>query len=252
MTGIDVTLSPSSAEIARLAQVHRGAGGVGMSVLNLIGGQAENLLERLPDRTKDQLETATRRALETALSAASLSHRVVPTRQSWLDRALATGMGAVGGAGGLPSALVELPVTTSVLLRSIQGVALEHGFDPQSADIRKECIMVFATAGPLAEDDGADLAFLSARMTLTGATVHGIISRVAPRLATVLGQKLAAQTIPVIGAAAGAATNYAYISYYQEMAKVHFGLLRLSRDTGRPWEALTGDLRQALEKSETA
>ncbi|MCH2093560.1 MAG: EcsC family protein [Rhodobacteraceae bacterium] len=248
MTGTDLTVSAVGLEIDRLANVHRRAGGVGMSVLNLIGGQAENLLERLPDTTKDQLESVTQRALETAMSAASVSHRVVPARQTWLDKAVATGMGAVGGAGGLPSALVELPVTTSVLLRSIQGVALDHGFDPESDAIRKECILVFATAGPLAADDGADLAFLSARMTLTGATVHGIISKVAPRLAAVLGQKLAAQTIPLIGAAAGAATNYAYISYYQEMAKVHFGLLKLSHETGRPWKVLTSDLRHALKK----
>jgi len=34
--------------------------------------------------------------------------------------------------------------------------------------------------------------------------------------------------VPVLGAAAGAATNYAYTSYYQDMAHVHFGLRRLS------------------------
>ena len=36
-------------------------------------------------------------------------------------------MGAAGGAGGLPTALAELPVTTTLLLRVIQGVAVEHG-----------------------------------------------------------------------------------------------------------------------------
>ena len=71
------------------------------------------------------------------------------------------------------------------------------------------------------------MAFLSARVTLTGGAIHGLIARIAPRLATVLGQKLAAQAVPVIGALAGAATNYAFTSYYQEMARVYFGPARL-------------------------
>jgi uncharacterized protein (DUF697 family) len=89
-------------------------------------------------------------------------------------------------------------------------------------------VQVFAAAGPLAEDDGADIAFLSARVALSGAAMHSLVARVAPKLAVVLGQKLAAQTVPVLGAVAGAATNYAYTSYYQDMAQVHFGLRKLA------------------------
>jgi hypothetical protein len=63
----------------------------------------------------------------------------------------------------------------------------------------------------------------------------------------VLGQKLAAQTVPILGAVAGAATNYAYTSYYQDMAHVHFGLRRLAitsdRDHGELVEALRVKLR---------
>ena len=39
---------------------------------------------------------------------------------------------------------------------------------------------------------------------------------------------------PVIGALAGASLNYAFTRYYQELARVHFGLLRLARETGLP------------------
>lgn len=236
------------AEIAALARRYRAANSVGMQVLNLIGGQAENLLERLPDRIKDQLESATARALEVAMRAAQGSRGVVPDQKGWLNTALATAMGAAGGMGGLPSALAELPVTTTVLLRAIQGIAVEYGYDPEDPEVAKDCLTVFASAGPLAQDDGADLGFLSARMTLTGATVHGVIARIAPRLATVMGQKLATQTVPVLGAAAGAATNYAYTSYYQQMAHVHFGLRRLSGQSGQPREALVEALRAAVAR----
>jgi hypothetical protein len=135
-----------------------------------------------------------------------------------------------------------------VLLRAIQGIAVEYGYDPEDPEVAKDCLTVFASAGPLAQDDGADLGFLSARMTLTGATVHGVIARIAPRLATVMGQKLATQTVPVLGAAAGAATNYAYTSYYQQMAHVHFGLRRLAGQSGQPREALVEALRAAVAR----
>jgi uncharacterized protein (DUF697 family) len=59
-----------------------------------------------------------------------------------------------------------------------------------------------------------------------------------------LGQKLAAQTVPVLGAVAGAATNYAYTSYYQEMAHVHFGLRRLAIEADIPHAQLIEALRQ--------
>ncbi|EPX78766.1 EcsC family protein [Salipiger mucosus] len=239
---------PFDEHITALARQHRAAGGVGLQVLNIVGGQAENLLERLPDRVKDQLEQATERALRLAMQAAAGSRGVVPDQKGWFNTTLTTAMGAAGGAGGLPTALAELPLTTTWLLRAIQGIAAEHGFDPNDPEVRKECLLVFGAAGPLEADDGADMAFFSARLTLTGATVHGLISRVAPRLATVLGQKLAAQTVPVIGAAAGAATNYAYTSYYQQMAHVHFGLRRLEIDSGRPREELVEALRHEIRR----
>ncbi|MGB1207977.1 MAG: EcsC family protein [Paracoccaceae bacterium] len=234
------------AVIAGLAVRYRGAGGVGMQVLNLIGEDAETLLTKLPDPVRDALGQATRRGLEVAMSAAASSRAVVSDQKDWLNAAMAATVGAFGGAGGLPSALAELPVTTTVLMRAIQGIAAEHGFDPDDADVQKHCLTVFASAGPMIEDNGIDMAFLAARIALTGATVHGIILRVAPRLAVAMGQKLAAQGVPVIGAAAGAAVNFAFTNYYQDMARVQFGLLALARETGYTHETLVERLRQQL------
>jgi hypothetical protein len=216
------------AELESIARRYKAASGVGINVLNLIGGQAENLLERLPTSVRKQLETATVRALDHALSAASKSRDAVPDQASWLNSAVSAAMGAAGGAGGLPTALAELPVTTTLLLRVIEGVAVEHGFDPKSESVRFDCVQVFSAAGPLAQDDGSDLAFLTTRMALSGKAVQAVIHKVAPRLAVVMGQKLAAQTVPILGAVAGAATNYAYTNYYQEMAHVHFSLRKLA------------------------
>lgn len=247
MTGTDLVPHGTQTSIAELARRHRAAGGVGLQVLNLIGGQAESLMERLPHQVRRSLDGATERALRVAVQAAKQSRGVVPDQKGWLNSAATTAMGAMGGAGGLPTALAELPVTTTVLLRAIQGIAAEHGFDPNDPDVLADCLTVFASAGPLADDDGANMAFLSTRVTLTGTAVHGIMKSVAPKLATVLGQKLAAQTVPILGAAAGAATNYAYTSYYQEMAHVHFGLRRLAIDSGTSEALLVEELRRAVK-----
>ena len=222
-----------AARLAVLAERHARASTAGIQLLNLIGGQAAGLLDRLPPAMRGQLTTTTERALIHAMDAAHRSRGMVADSPGWMTRAVTTAMGAAGGWGGLPTAMAELPVTTTILLRAIQDVAVENGFAPHEEAVRFDCVQVFAAAGPLDHDDGADLGFLGTRAALQGATVHGLIARVAPRLATVLGQKLAAQTIPVLGAAAGAATNYAYTSYYQQMAHVHFGLRRLAIDADR-------------------
>ena len=233
-------------KIAHLAKRYQAASGLGMQVLSMIGGRAENLLERLPDNVKDRLEAGTERALLAALRTANSSRSVVGDQAGWLNTVATTAMGAAGGFGGLPSALAELPVTTTVLLRAILGVAAEHGFDPDSASVQATAIDVFATAGPLEVDDGSDLGFLMARATVTGPALNKIITAVAPKFAAVMGQKLAAQTVPVLGAVAGAATNYAFTSYYQEMAHVRFGLLRLSETSGTPIAELTQALRDEM------
>ncbi|WP_338469162.1 hypothetical protein ROLI_025710 [Roseobacter fucihabitans] len=235
------------AELDLLARRYRRASGGAVELLNMVGGRAEGLLDKLPAAARSGLQGATKRALEQAMKAAGSSRSYVPDQKSWVNTAVGAAMGAVGGAGGLPTALAELPVTTTLLLRIIQGVAVEHGFDPASQSVQFDCIEVFASAGPLAQDDGADLGFLSARVTLTGAAFQGIIARVAPRLATVLGQKLAAQTVPVLGAVAGAATNYAYTNYYQEIAHVHFGLRKLAIDADVPLETLVSRLRDKMQ-----
>ncbi|MEP2639586.1 EcsC family protein [Roseobacter sp.] len=230
------------AALDQLVQRYRRAGSGAIDLLNLIGGRAEGLLDRLPAPARNGLQEATRRALEHAMKAAHSSRGVVPDQKGWLNTVVGTAMGAAGGVGGLPTALAELPVTTTLLLRIIQGVAAEHGFDPACQNVQFDCLEVFAAAGPLAHDDGVDLGFLSARVTLTGAALQTIIARVAPRLATVLGQKLATQTVPVLGAVAGAATNYTYINYYQEMAHVHFGLRKLAIEADVP----VGDLIEQM------
>jgi len=237
----------TDAELDALALRYRNASGAGLQLLNLVGSKAENLLDRLPEPVRAGLGGATEQALRLAMGAAVRSRRVVPDQNPGVNRVMSAAMGAAGGLGGLPGALVELPATTAFLLRTIQGVAAEHGFDPEAENVTFDCIRVFAAAGPLAHDDGADLGFLTLRLSLSGGALQKLIAQVAPKLGIVMGQKLAAQAVPVLGAVAGATTNYVFSGYYQQMAQVHFGLRRLAIDADVPHQDLVQQLQVRLQ-----
>lgn len=225
---LPVPAADVEAEIASLAGRYLRAQRGPIQLVTLIGGQVEDLADRLPARTRARIDEATALALRVAYGAAEGSHRRRPGGEL-AHRTAAAALGALGGLGGLPSAMAELPVTTATILRSLQEIARAHGEDPAQEATRLACLQVLGAGGPLAEDDGTDFAFLGARITLTGAALQGLIAQVAPRFAATLAQKLAAKAVPALGAAAGAAVNLAFVRYYQEMAHVHFGLRRLAR-----------------------
>lgn len=245
MKGRDSRLTEETQqELAALASRYADASKGGIQVINALGGQAESWLSRLPGPVREGLNTGTEAALRQAVRAAHASRGVIDDKPSWINNSFGAVMGAAGGFGGTATALAELPVTTTLLLRVIQGVAAEYGFDPSEESVQFDCVTVFASAGPLADDNGSDTGFLSARLTLSGAALQKILQTVVPRLATALGQKLAAQSVPIIGAAAGAVINYTYTTYYREIALVHFGLRKLAVDAN----VSEGELIEALKE----
>lgn len=220
------------ARIAAIAVRQRRANGHLMTAINFVGGQVEDMLKVLPKGARDQIDIAARAALIQSYNAASRSRSGLGRSVvgDGVHRALATLSGAIGGVGGLPTALAELPVATTLIFRAVQGVAESHGEDPISEATRIECLRVFGAGGPTSGDDGVDTSFFGARLSLTGPALQGVLAKVAPRFAAVLSQKLASQAVPLLGAAAGAGTNYAFTDYYTEMAHVHFSLRALCRD----------------------
>ena len=234
----DLTFDPfdddAKENVANLARRQRKANGVIMQAVTFAGGQVEDGLKLLPKGTRTQIEGAARTALTRSFDAAHKTRSGLPGRVSGdrVHRIMGTISGALGGVGGLPTALAELPVATTIIFRAVQDVAEAHGEDPTSKATRIECLRVFGSGGPGDADDGIDTSFIGARLTITGAAVNGLISRIAPKFATVLGQKLATQAVPILGAVAGAGTNYAFVDYYVEMAHVHFGLRKLARAHG--------------------
>lgn len=232
--------SDLSAEIARLAERYRRANGPVMRLANRFGGTLEAQMAALPEGFRAQIERVTAQALQASYGLAGRA----PDLGARGPLIAVIAAGAAGGAGGLPTAVAELPVTVTLFLHAIQGVAREAGHDPDTDWVRAECLQVFGAGSPLAQDDGVNTSFLAARMTLTGQAVQNLIAAVVPKLATALGQKLAAQAVPVIGAVSGAALNAAFLSYYREVAQVRFALLALAERHGE--ERVLAEFRLAV------
>ena len=236
----------ANARLDELEAEYRAVNGAAVRFLNMMGGQMDGLLGRLPPTVRNNLERGTEQALHFALDAAGRSRKMFGDSPDWFTTAASATLGAAGGFGGMPGTLAELPVTTTILLHGIQSAAVDHGFDPSEDGIRFECIQVFAASGPIERNDDPDLSFISIRTAVTGTALQALIARVAPRLGTVLGQKLAAQMAPVLGAAAGASINVAYARHYRRIAHVHFGLRRLAIDADRSHEEMASEFRQRL------
>lgn len=229
MNTLPVLPSPElDREIADLARALRRANGPVMSLVNRIGGGIEKQMAALPPRLRAEME----RVVAAGLTAAFGAGGRLPRLGARGTLAAAVTTGAAGGAGGLASSVAELPLTIAVILKAIREEAEAAGFDTGTEAVRAACIEVFSAGSPLADDDGVNTSFLSARLTLTGPALQKVIATVAPKLAATLGQKLAAQAVPLLGAVSGAALNAAYLRYYREMARIRFALMRLTVQHG--------------------
>ncbi|MBA3909423.1 MAG: staphylolytic protease PREPROENZYME LASA [Rhodobacter sp.] len=228
-------------EIAALALRYRRANGPVMRLVNRLGGSLESQLALMPVSLREQMERTVARALEASYGLAGRT----PDMGARGPLVAVMASGAAGGAGGIATSLAELPVTVTLILKAICAAAIEAGLDPKENWVRAECLRVFGAGSPQAGDDGVNTSFLTARMTITGSAVQSLIAKVAPKLAAVLGQKLAAQAVPVLGAVTGAALNAAFLNYYREVARIRFGLLRLAEVHGS--EAVLEAFRLAVE-----
>ncbi len=232
--------SDLAADVAELARRYKRANGPVIRLVNRLGNTLESQLSALPDSIRSQIERLTAQALEASYDVAARS----PDLGQRAPMVAAIAAGAAGGAGGLGTAIAELPVTVTLFLNTIRSVAREAGLDPDEDWVRAECLQVFAAGSPLAQDDGVNTSFVASRLALSGSAVQNLIATIAPKLAAVLGQKLAAQAVPVIGAVSGAALNAAFLSYYREVARLRFELVKLGQLHGS--DAVEAEFRIAV------
>lgn len=218
-----------------------------------VGLPIERFVARLPGRISDAVTRAASRAIERALETAvgSLENWNAGDKSETLHKLAAGATGAVGGFFGVPALVLELPLSTTVMLRSIADIARSEGEDIRSVDTRLACLEVFALGGRTSADNSADAAYYAVRGALAAAvreaaqfiTQRGLgasgapalarlVAQIAARFGTSVSQKVAAQAVPVIGAVGGAAVNTVFIDHFQTMARAHFTIRRLERKYG--------------------
>ena len=245
------TLSPQDIVDLRFAAANLEGNSFAVTLAAKVGMPVEALLRFLPGRTQTTLSTAVDRALQQCLRAA-LSFRPggsLPNRHS---HTLATAMtGAVGGFFGLPGLLIELPVTTTVMLHSIAGIAANQGEDLSRPESGLACLQVLALGPEGRRSDTLESAYYATRAALAQVTrdaaayvaqkglakegapaLVSFLSRIGSRFGLEVSEKAAAQMIPVVGAASGLAINVLFTRHFQRIAFGHFTVRRLERKYG--------------------
>ena len=233
--------------------------GLSTKITGALGVPVEKGFDLLPRGWRDRIATVTRTSLGRALDAAVYSIRAQRDPASgrgagameFAHKLAAGATGAAGGAFGIAALAVELPVSTTIMLRSIAVIAMSEGQDPAELRTRLDCLEVFALGSRDPDDDGADSAYFMSRAALGQAVSeaaahvarHGLASKNAPamvrlinaiagRFGLVVSEKAAAQSIPLVGAAGGAVINALFLDHFQNTARGHFIVRRLEQHHG--------------------
>jgi hypothetical protein len=228
----------------------------------LAGRPIEVLGQALPQAASAAISRATQAALTRALRYAL---KTIPKDaggpETQVHRTLAALSGAMGGALGLSAVLVELPISTTIMLRAIARIAQSEGEDLSDPETALACIEVFALGGRSGSEHLHESGYFAVRAALArsvsgavrqvaergiidegASAIVRLLSQIGSRFGVVVSQKVAAQAVPVLGALGGAAVNTAFINHFQTLARGHFTVRRLERVYGR------GTVRLAYEQ----
>lgn len=249
-----MTLSFSEINDLRSAKSILENPGLAAKVGNFIGSPVEASLKKLPESWNDAINAAARKAIEKALDIALLTmdHNDRTAPSNWWHKVAAGASGAAGGVFGMPALAIELPVSTTIMLRSIADIARSEGEDLRTADAKLQCLQVLALGGNSKGDDGVEAGYFASRAAIAKAVSEAaehvarqglsqkgapalvrLITQVAGRFSIVVSEKAAAQAVPVVGALGGAVINTLFINHFQDMGRGHFVVRRLERLHGQ-------------------
>ena len=249
---MSLALSPADEEA--LAQAVRTLEHVNFAarVADITGEPITRAIRWMPASASRRVDQAVQTAVINCLNAAIETLDDVPLSRPAKRRSAAfVGVtGGVGGAFGLLALPAELPVTTTIMLRSIADIARHEGEDLKDIGARLACLEVFAlssSGGELSGEVGyyatrAVIARLTedviAQLLQRGAAssaspaAGALVSAIVNRFGLVVSDRLAASAVPIIGAVGGAVVNVLFINHFQSVAQAHFTVRRLERRHG--------------------
>jgi hypothetical protein len=221
---------------------------------SLLGAPIDAGFGLLPKKWSGKINRAANTALFKALEVAvATTRKKSPKRAAnrW-HKLMAGASGGVGGAFGLAALAVELPISTTIMLRSIVEIAGSEGHDVRDPVTKVACLEVFALGGSKRRADPIETPYWVTRLALNQsvkeAASHlaqkGVVERSAPALArfvgaigsrfgVVISEEVAAKALPVIGAVGGGVINVIFMHHFQQMARGHFIVLRLEKIHGQ-------------------
>ena len=239
-------------------------------VTDYIGKHIEFALDKLPKDKKELIGKVSEKALRKSLDMAHTTtwelekHTEIEDikKQSnynrWGHNAATAVTGAVGGFFGEAGLIVELPITTTLIMRSI--LAQGQGFGEQSKEeLITNAIYVFSLGSSKSDkDDEMDSAYYTSRVAMdmtikkaaeylatngpktvmknieagTAPFILELITKVAQRFNITVTEKMLAEALPVVGAVGGAGINLLFTDFFTNSAKYHFGIKHLERKYG--------------------
>jgi len=222
---------------------------------HMLGSGIDSVMKKLPGQAEKLVELACEKALAAAARTAfhSLDGYGGLVSGDRLHMGLVAATGAAGGFFSWPGLVVELPVTTVLMLRSIADIAKAEGEDLSDPQTQVQCLSVLAM-GADASRAGEEASYYSTRLGLAEASVglsaylsskagkanaRTILEKIGPLMARLLGrylplvgEKALAQAAPVAGAIGGAIINPVFMRHFQNKGRGHFIVRRLERRFG--------------------
>ena len=254
----DHDLSTEEAKDLQKAKMILENPGFAIKVAGYLGKPIEFAIDKIDSETLNQVTSkALGKALDVAIGSLNTGSGTIPS--NFKHKLMASGSGAVGGLFGLSALAIELPISTTIMLRSIADIAQSQEHTLSDMETRLACLEVFSLGSTKnAADDASESAYFAARATLafemraalnsvshmSSKAIQDALSRgqmpilikfintIASRFGIVVSEKLAAQAVPLIGAAGGVAINLMFIDHFQDMAEGHFIVKRLEKKYG--------------------
>ena len=251
-TNPTLTLTASDQEALRRAVRDLEDQDFAAQLADYAGRPIERVMRLMPKAASSRFNKIVERAILNCLNVAirSIEPRSKAPPEQRASSVLAGVSGGISGFFGFAALPIELPVTTTMMLRAIADIARHNGEDLSTLDARLACVEVFALGAPragrradfgyyasrallsrLAADAGTALLERGAA-NLSAPAVGGLVSEIATRFGVVVSERASASAMPVIGAVGGAAVNVLFMNHFQRVARGHFAIRRLERQYG--------------------
>jgi len=247
------TLTPSELQTLRRAILHLEDQSFAAQLADYAGRPIDRVMRLMPKvasrHINKAVENAVLNCLNVAITSIEPQSKAPPERRA--STLLAGLSGGVSGFFGLAALPIELPLTTTLMLRAIADIARHHGEDLSTLEARLACVEVFALGSPktgrradfgyyatrtllsrLAANASAMLIERSAT-NLSAPVTSSLVTEIATRFGLVVSERSAASALPVIGAFGGATVNMIFMNHFQQVATGHFAIRKLERRYGQ-------------------